>query len=97
MALFHASGSSRNDTGKFRSVKRPGVQTAGSQKCGKYRFEMMVMESRGPIVRTRYHVRIFNERNIRVAFLRDFSTAARAIDAAKDWVAERIESGRNGR
>lgn len=97
MALFHASGSSRRDSGKFRSVKRPGVQQAGTQQYGKYRFELLTMDSRGPIIRTRYHIRIFNDRNIRVAFLRDFASAAQAIDAGKEWVAERIESAsRNG-
>lgn len=89
MALFSASSSGKRELGKFHQRRRPGVQQDSHQSCGDYRLELLSMETSTPIKRTRYHVRIFNARNLRVAFLRDFSSSKSAIKAGQGWVAER--------
>lgn len=89
MALFYASGPRRSDSGKFRQHRRPGMQPSGRHECGEYRFELLSMESSAPVARVRYHVRIFNGSNLRVAFLRDFSSAQHALAAAREWVEHR--------
>lgn len=94
MALFHASGSIHGDSGKFRSSRRPGIRQDGEHTCGDYRLELLSMDSTAPVNRTRYHVRIFNAKNIRVGFLRDFVTARSAIAAGEQWVAERQLQGK---
>lgn len=89
MALFYASGSSHSDLGKFHQRRRPGIQQDAQHQFGNYRIELLSMESTEPIRRTHYHVRIYTGRNIRVGFLRDFSSARQALSAAKEWIAER--------
>jgi hypothetical protein len=89
MALFYASGSGRSDLGKFRQHRRPGLQQDDQHQFGKYRIELLSMESNEPIRRTHYHARIYTGRNIRVGFLRDFSSPSQAMASAKEWIAER--------
>lgn len=97
MALYYSAGSRRQTSDKFRPARRMGVQPEARQQCGKYRLELLSMQSNGPLVRTRYHVRIFNDRNHRVAYLRDYLSPAQAFAAAERWVEERIQVTRNGR
>ncbi len=89
MALFYTSGPQQHDSGKFRHLRRLGMQQGTKHQHGEFRFELLSMESSAPIKRLRYHVRIFNKQNLRVGYLRDFSSPAQAIGAAKQWVEER--------
>ncbi|MGI9455262.1 MAG: hypothetical protein ACR2NU_01805 [Aeoliella sp.] len=90
MALFHSAGSSQRGSGKFRSARRHGLQTDGRHTVGDYHFDLLSVHSTaGPIERKRFHVRIFNGRNHRVGYLRDFSSASQAIAAAKEWIEQR--------
>lgn len=96
MALFSASSPTRGDSGKFRQRRRPGMQHDGQHQYGAYRFELLSMESTTPVVRTRYHVRISTDRNLRIGYLRDFVTPRAAIAAAEEWVAERERLAKKG-
>ena len=96
MALFYNSGSTPTDSGKFRPRRRLGIQHDGQHRHDGYRFELLSMESTVPVRRMRYHVRISNSRNIRVAYLRNFTSAHQALATAKDWVAEHQTARREG-
>jgi hypothetical protein len=89
MALFYASGSRHQDTGKFHRQRRPGLQPGTKHQHGKYRLELISMETSAPFPRTKFHVAIFNPLEMRVAFLRDFTNAQQALAAAREWVEER--------
>lgn len=89
MALYYASGSQQPDSGKFQHRRRPGIEHGAKHQHGEFRFELLSMESPAPTKRLRYHVRIFNKQDIRVGYLRDFSSPAQAMNAAKRWVDER--------
>ncbi|WP_425400631.1 hypothetical protein [Aeoliella sp.] len=90
MALYYSASSSQsNELGKFRHQRRPGMQQGGQRRFGKYLFELVSMETSTPIKRTRYHLRIVTDRNLRVAYLRDFPTQQAAFTAGEEWVLQR--------
>lgn len=95
MALFSASSSTYSDSGKFRQRRRLGMQHDSQHQHGKYRFELLRVQSFAPVDRTRYHVRISTDRNLRIGYLRDFVSPGAAIGAAEDWVAERERLAKN--
>lgn len=89
MALWHSQSSSYSGLGKFRSTRRAGLLTEKRKQSGSYTFELLTMQptagSRSP---GRFHINIFDSRNVRVAHLRDFHSAAKAYEGAERWVAE---------
>ncbi|MCO6043873.1 hypothetical protein NG895_08125 [Aeoliella sp. ICT_H6.2] len=89
MSLYYSSSSRHSELGKFRRQRRPGMQHDGQRRFGNYRFELISMETSAPFKRTRYHLRIINDRNLRVAYLRDFPNQRLAFSAGEEWVAER--------
>ena len=89
MALFYSSGSREQGLGKFRESRKMGVRRDEQVTHGDYRFELLSMQSTSPVHGVRYHVSIYNRGNIRVGYLRDFTSAGSAVKAAKSWVAER--------
>lgn len=92
MALYYSSSSRQNELGKFRRQRRPGMQHDAQRRFGNYRFELILMETSTPFKRTRYHLRIINDRNLRVAYLRDFPSQHAAFAAGESWVVEREQS-----
>ncbi len=91
MALFSSSpGSSQLGNGKFGATRRQGVRTEERHDSGDYHFDLLSVQSTiGSSERKRFHVRIETGRGYRVAYLRDFSSARQAIEAAREWIAER--------
>ena len=98
MALYYSSSSGHNELGKFRRHRRPGMQHDGQRRFGGYRLELVSMETSAPFKRTRYHLRVINDHNLRVAYLRDFPNQQAAFAAGELWIAEReqaLEEKRN--
>ena len=74
------------------------MQTEQRQDCEGFQFELLSVQANiGATERKRFHVRIFNARNIRVGYLRDFSSGLQAITAAKQWVADRKKNSKISR
>lgn len=92
MALYYSSSSGQNELGKFRRHRRPGMQHDAQRRFGGYRLELVSMETSAPFKRIRYHLQIINDRNLRVAYLRDFPNQHAAFAAGELWIAEREQA-----
>lgn len=99
MALYysHSHLGQSKDLGKFRTSRKPGVQQDKQLTYEGYRMELLSVRSTSTVGGMRYHVSIFHRSNLRVGYLRDFSSASQAFAAARRWIEEREMTQRNRR
>jgi len=90
MSLWYSRAGSRSkDNGKFRRHPAMGGLRSPASTAGEHQgwyYDIIVHQTGASIRRTSYNASISDNNHHRVEYLRGFSSAAQATEAAKRWI-----------
>lgn len=91
MSLYYSQGGSRIlNNGKFRSHTTIGTAKSQGDEYLGWSYSFITHQQGNSVRRTSYAVAISDPAGHRAAYLRDFSSIARATDAAREWIEEAV-------
>ncbi len=92
MGLWHNKRTRIPALGKFRSVARAGIQRSAGHHHRGWAYHLVRHRTGTTVQRQVYHATVVDPQGNRVAYLTDFTSAARASAAAREWIDQHAES-----